>query len=124
MVHDPRDEFIEAILYEYIQSKSMEHSQDYVSRGRRFSTFDIGQLNEQWVMATRSWLTRKERTSTTMDDLTSELCLRGLQPPYDEIKQELNRRSTKRKESEQKKAESEVARKIDRFMGDKKRPLN
>jgi hypothetical protein len=125
MAHDLRDEHIEAMLDKFIQSKSMDHSQDYIARGRRFSTFDVGQLSEDWIMATRSWLTHKETTTEQiMDDLTSELRLRGLQPPYEAIKQELKNRSTTAEESERKKARREVARKIAEFMRDKKRPLN
>ena len=91
MAYNPRDRHVEAIIDAFLQNRSTEQSQDYVARGRRFSGFDVKQLNQDWIMATRSWLARKAQTiEQTMDDLASELRLRGLQPPYDAVKRELN----------------------------------
>ena len=65
---DPRDP--EAIVNAFLQHKSMEQMQDYLARGRRFAKLDIGRLNEDWVIAVRSWLAHKHRTKERlMDDL-------------------------------------------------------
>jgi hypothetical protein len=47
-------------------------------------------MTEGWIIAVRSWLARKDRANERdMDDLAAELRLRGLEPPYDAVEQEL-----------------------------------
>jgi hypothetical protein len=53
MAHDPRDRHVKAIIDAFLQSRSTEQSQDYLARGRRFSTFEVKQLNQGWITATR-----------------------------------------------------------------------
>ena len=119
---DPRD--AGAILNAFLQHKSMEQMQDYLARGRRFAKLDIGRLNEDWVIAVRSWLTHKHRTKERMmDDLAVELRLRGLEPPYGAVEQELADRSSQTNEAERKKTVRQVAREIGEFMRGNDRPL-
>jgi hypothetical protein len=47
-----------------------------------------------------------------MDDLTAELRLRGLEPPYDAVKRELAARFASLEEVAQKKVRGEFARQI------------
>ena len=54
MADDPRDP--EAIVNAFLQHKSLKQTQDYLARGRRFAKLDVGQLNEDWIIAVRSWL--------------------------------------------------------------------
>jgi hypothetical protein len=125
MAHNPRDRHVEAIIDAFLQNRSTEQSQDYVARGRRFSGFDVKQLNQDWIMATRSWLARKAQTiEQRMDDLASELRLRGLQPPYDAVKQELNDCSASTTYAERRQAQAELARRIDEFVRHRKPALN
>ena len=122
MAHHPRDRHTEAILDEFLHNWSTKQSEDYVARGRRFSTSGVEQLNEDWIMASRSWLACKERRiEQVMDDLASELFLRGLQPPYDAIKQELNGCSARAKYGERNKARINLAPQIDKFVRDNNR---
>jgi hypothetical protein len=117
MAHDPRDRHVKAIIDAFLQSRSTEQSQDYLARGRRFSTFEVKQLNQGWITATRSWLARKAQAiEQRMDDLASELRLRGLQPPYDAIKRELNDCSASTTYAERRQAQAELARRIDDFV--------
>jgi len=51
-----------------------------------------------------------------MDDLTAELRLRGLEPPYDAVKQDLATRFARINEAAQKKVGREFARQIGMFM--------
>jgi hypothetical protein len=126
MAHDPRDRHIEAILDEFLHNLSTEQSHDYVARGRCFSALGVEQLNKDWIMAIRSWLARKERTiERVMDDLASELYLRGLQPPYNAIKHELDNWSARTKYADRKEARISLARKIDKFVRhNKSRTIN
>jgi len=119
---DPRDP--EAIVNAFLQHKSMEHMQDYLARGRRFAKFDVGRLNKDWIIAVRSWLAHNHRTKERMmDDLAAELGLRGLEPPYSAVKQELADRSAQMNQAERKRTLREIARKIGEFMRENDRPL-
>lgn len=85
---NPRDP--EAIVNAFLQHKSMQETQDYLVRGRRFAKLDVGRLNKDWIIAVRSWLAHKRRTKErVMDDLAAELRLRGLELPYSAVEQEL-----------------------------------
>jgi len=59
-----------------------------------------------------------------MDDLTAELRLRGLEPPYDAVKQELAARFARINEVAQKKAGREFARQIGMFRREKDKALH
>jgi hypothetical protein len=100
MPDDPRED-LHAIVNVFLQHKSMDLIQDYLARGRRFVKFDVQQLNENWIIAVRSWLAHKDRANErTMDGLASELRLRGLEPPYRAVARELADRSAQTKEPE------------------------
>jgi hypothetical protein len=119
---DPRDP--EAIVNAFLQHKSMEQMQDYLARGRRFARLDVGRMNKDWVIAVRGWLAHKHRTKERlMDDLAAELRLRGVEPPYAAVEQELAHRSAQTKETERKKAFREVAREIGELLRENERPL-
>src|SRR6266566_8554462 len=93
MADDPRDH-PEAIVNAFLQHKSLEQTQHYLARGRRFTKLDVAQLNADWIIAVRSWLAHKDRTNEQMmDDLAAELRLRGIEPRYGAVKQELTDRS-------------------------------
>jgi hypothetical protein len=122
MADDPREP--EAIVNAFLQHKSLEQTQDYLVRGRRFAKLDVAQLNKDWIIAVRVWLAHKDRTNERMmDDLVAELRLRGLEPPYGAVEQELADRSAQTKETERKKVLRAVAREIGGFMRENQRPL-
>ena len=124
MADDPRED-PETIVNAFLQHKSMEQTQDYLARGRRFVKHDVEQLNECWIIAVRSWLAHKDRANErTMDNPASELRLRGLEPPYGVVKQELADRSSQTKEAARKKALREIARDIAEFMREIERLLH
>ena len=90
MADDPRDH-PDAIVNGFLQHKSLEQTQDYLARGRRFAKLDVEQLNEDWINAVRGWLAHKDRTNERMmDDLAAELRLRGVEPAYAAVEQELS----------------------------------
>jgi len=119
---DDSSEDPEAVVNAFLQHKSLEQTQDYLVRGRRFAKLDVAQMNEDWINAVRGWLAHKDRTNERMmDDLAAELRLRGGEPPYAAVEQELADRSAQTKEVEQKKVLRTVAREIGEFMN--QRPL-
>ena len=124
MAANPR-EGPRAIVNRFLQHKSMEQIQDYLAHGRRFAKLDVGQLNEDWIIAVKSWLAHKDRTAERMmDDLAAELRLRKLEPPYSAVEQRLADCSAQTKEAKRKKAVREVAREIGEFMRMNERPLH
>lgn len=125
MADEPRENRAAAMVHAFLQHRSMEQTQDYLARGRRFATLDVGQLSEDWIIAVRSWLARKDRAhERLMDDLTAELRLRGSEPPYDAVKGELAARFAGIEEVEQKKVGKEFAREIGEFIRESDKPLH
>jgi hypothetical protein len=111
-------------IHAFLQHRNIEQRRDYLARGRRFAMLDGVQLRENWITAVRNWLARKDQTTELMmDDLTAEVRLRGLEPPYDAVKPELAIRFAKIGEAAQKKAGKAFARHVGRFLRDSdKRP--
>ena len=124
MADDPRED-PEAVVKTFLQHKSLEQMQDYLARGRRFTTFDVRQLTKDWITAVRSWLAHKDHTKERMmDDLAAELRFRGLEPPYAAVEQELAHRSAQTKETERKKILRAFAREIGGFLRENERSLH
>jgi len=121
---DTREDRAGAIVNAFLQNKSMEHKLDYLARGRRFAKLTVGQLQEDWIIAVRSWLARKDQTDEMMmDDLASELRLRRLEPPYRAVEQELAKRFADTEESGRKGKIRQVAREIGELLRENERPL-
>jgi hypothetical protein len=100
-------------IHDFLQRRTLEQRRKYLARGRRFVVLDVGQLGKSWIAAVRNWLARKDRAAeVTMDDLTAELRLRGLEPPYEAIKHELALRFAGIDGVAQKKVIREFARQI------------
>ena len=117
MAGDPRKD-PEAVVNAFLQHKSLEQTQDYLVRGRRFAKLDVAQMSEDWILA------HKNRTNERMmDDLAAELRFRGVEPPYAAVEQELADRSAQTKQTERKKVLRAVAREIGDFMCENQRPL-
>jgi hypothetical protein len=111
-----------AIVHAFLQNKSMDHTRDYLARGRRFAQLDLRLINQNWLTAVRSWLARKDPTNELMmDDLASELGLRKVQPPYGAVKHELMHRFAQTNKAQKKKKITEVAREIGEFMRENER---
>ena len=123
MADDPRDP--ELVVNTFLQHKSLEQAQDYLARGRRFTTFDVPQLTNDWITAVRSWLAHKDHTKERMmDDLAAELRLRGLEPPYLAVEQELASCSAQTKETERKKVFRAFEREIGEFVRENQRSVH
>src|SRR5262245_20756532 len=122
MADDPRED-PEAVVNAFLQHKSLEQTQDYLVRGRGFAKLDVAQMNEAWIIAVRSWLAHRHRTKERMmDDLAAELRLRGLEPLYGAVEQELADRSAQTNQAERKRTVREVARETGEFMRENDRP--
>ena len=124
MAGKPRKGRPAALIDAFLQHRKMEQTQDYLSRGRRFAALDVGQLSEDWIIAVRSWLARKDREcEQMMDDLTAELQLRRSEPPYAAVKQELAARFALIEEAEQAKTGTQLAQEVALFMHERHKTL-
>ena len=125
MVDEQREHRAKENIFAFLQRRSIEQRRSYLARGRRFVVLDVVQLSKSWTTAVKNWLARKDRASEiTMDDLTAELRLRGLEPPYGAVKQELATRFGRISEVAQKKAGREFARQIGMFRRENDKALH
>ena len=125
MTDEQREHRAKENIYAFLRHRSIEQRRSYLARGRRFLVLDVGQLSKSWITAVKNWLARKDRASEiTMDDLTAELQLRGLEPPYDAVKQALATRFAGMDETTQRKAGRKLAREIGLFIGESDKSLH
>jgi hypothetical protein len=125
MADEQREHRTRKNIYAFLQRRNIDQRWSYLARGRRFIVLDVGQLSKSWITAVKNWLARKDRASEiTMDDLTAELRLRGLEPPYDAVKQELATRFAGMEEATQRKAGRKFAREIGMFIRESDKSLH
>jgi len=125
MADEQREHRAKKNIYALLQRRSIEQRRRYLARGRRFVVLDVAQLSKSWITAVKNWLARKDRASEiTMDDLTAELRLRGLEPPYDAVKQALAARFAGMEEAAQRKAGRKFARDIGMFIRESDKSLH
>jgi hypothetical protein len=125
MADKQRDRRAKTNFHAFLKRRNVEQRQNYLARGRRFVILDVGELSRSWITAVKNWLAGKDRAAEiTMDDLTAELRLRGLEPPYDAVKQQLATRFSTLGEAAQRKVGREFAREIGMFMRQSDKPLH
>ena len=122
MADKQRERRAETKIYAFLQHGIREQRRKYLARGRRFVILEVEQLSKSWITAVRNWLACKDRAAeVTMDDLTAELRLRGLEPPYEAIKQELAVRFAGTDEVARGKVVREFAHQIGMFVRSRER---
>jgi hypothetical protein len=82
---DPKPED-RALVEEFLAHELMNETADYLRRGRRFLSLPLSELNDRWIPAFRDAILNKivDRV-LDMDDFAAELRLRGLDPPFDRV---------------------------------------
>ena len=72
----------------FLQNDALEKAQAYARRGRRHAQLPTGELTDLWVVAFKVWAAdlHNPLLRAMVDDLESELALRGLTPPHDRVK--------------------------------------
>jgi|SRR5436309_6181605 hypothetical protein len=117
MADKQRESRAQTKIHAFLQHRIREQRRNYLARGRRFVILEVEQLSKSWITAVRNWLACKDRAAeVTMDDLTAELRLRGLEPPYEAVKQELAIRFAGTDEVANRKVVREFARQIGTFV--------
>jgi hypothetical protein len=83
------DEF-KSGLHSWLAEGRMQIVRDYASRGRSFERMPTNQLQEEWVALIRAWVTNPhEYNNPRRADIEAEFTLRGLEPPYGMVTDEL-----------------------------------
>jgi hypothetical protein len=84
------DQEADALADEFLAHMQMEGTVEYLARGRRHQALNLCDLNDQWTAAfLDAFPTGRRERVIDMDDLASELRLRGLDPPYDRVADEV-----------------------------------
>jgi hypothetical protein len=88
---DGQDEVSEiALVEEFLQHALMKESADYARRGVSYASALVSDINDQWTAAFQAVFTQQQQHRIReMDDLAAELRIRGLEPPYDRVEQEV-----------------------------------
>ena len=77
----------------FLANERVDQIADYASRGRLYERLTDGQLAEKWIHAFRLFAhaPSDERRRAMEIDLKAEFQLRGIEPPYDQVRSEINR---------------------------------
>ena len=77
----------------WLENKQLQHTEQYVRRGRRFAGTPTHELKEQWILAFKYWasdLRQVEPGRNLREDLESELAMRKEKLPFDAVKTEMD----------------------------------
>jgi hypothetical protein len=78
----------EAIVDALIKSDQMESTARYLRSGRRFANLETKEIKRRWTEATRNFLMSYAVNPREMDDLGSELGLRKVALPCEDVRDE------------------------------------
>jgi hypothetical protein len=79
------------LLHGLIDNRSREHIEDYVRRGRQLASRDDVYLRHAWVGAMKIWNAKLANAvdHKLREDIQAEMLLRGYQPPFELVKEEM-----------------------------------
>ena len=80
---------------DFLANELARETQSYLERGRRLQGLTDAQLASKWVADFRSWQASRAATDdpgnfADLDDTAAELRLRNLEPPSDQVQNEVN----------------------------------
>jgi hypothetical protein len=79
------------IVHSWVNSSSVDDIADYAARGRRYETISDSELSSAWVQAFKASaqnIHNKEQRRLQID-YGAELSLRGIQPPFDLVRDDM-----------------------------------
>jgi hypothetical protein len=81
---------VRAATESWLAENRMKEVQDYISRGRSLECTSIDELAGEWVSLIREWAADLRRAQDRRRaDIEAEYQLRGLEKPYEIVKDEL-----------------------------------
>jgi len=81
------------LIRNWIERQVPEQIADYVDRGRMLAGRDYAELRRHWIYQMRLWSAKSASAEDhkLREDVQAEMRIRGFQPPYDAVKDELVR---------------------------------
>jgi hypothetical protein len=74
---------------EFLQHELMNETRTYIERGRRLQPLSNDEIINTWVATFERWFGEStDNNSRDMDDAAAEIRLRGLEMPYERVKNE------------------------------------
>lgn len=81
------------LIRSWIERQVLEQIADYLARGRALAGRDYALLRRHWVTQMSLWSTKAASAEDhkLREDIQAEMRVRGFQPPYDAVKDDLVR---------------------------------
>jgi hypothetical protein len=121
-----REEIERDLAEEFLQHELMNETRAYIERGRRLQTLSDDEIVNTWVATFERWFDEKTAVnSRDMDDAAAEIRLRGLEMPYERVK---NKTRALRAElawlDPENPSSPEIDRKISDYLEARRKPKN
>jgi hypothetical protein len=116
---------IEAIVDALLESDKMESTARYLTSGRRFASLETEAIKKRWTQAARTFLISYGGVSPReMDDLSSELGLRKVALPCEEVSAEAAAVARRIEHDHDPEGHARIRDRIRRFRDDLESPRN
>jgi hypothetical protein len=121
-----REENERYLADEFLQHELMNEARAYIERGRRLQTLSNDEIVNTWVATFERWFGEKTAgNSRDMDDAAAEIRLRGLEMPYERVKNETHALQAELERLDPEDPSSpEIDRKIGDFLEARSKPKN
>ena len=115
----------EAILDALIESDRMDSTEKYLTSGRRFANLETKEIKQLWTEAARAFLiSRGAANPREMDDLASELGLRKVALPCENVSDETVAVARQIQGDDDPEVRVRIRDRINGFMNDLEKPRN
>lgn len=78
------------VAHHAMASGSLQRTQEYLGRGRAWQSALEGELRSMFLLHFAQWRSEPLVQRTYLNDVIAEYGLRGLEPPYDAVKEDLD----------------------------------
>jgi hypothetical protein len=121
---NPKDK-IEAIVDALLESDQMESTARYLTSGRRFAGLETEEIKKRWTQAARTFLISYGGINPReMDDLGSELGLRKVALPCEDVSAETAAVARRIGRDDDPEGHARIRDRIDKFLDDLESPRN
>jgi hypothetical protein len=115
----------EAIVDALLESDQMESTARYLTSGRRFASLETEEIKKRWTQAARTFLISYGGINPReMDDLGSELGLRKVALPCEEVSAEAAAVARRIGHDDDPEGHAQIRDRIDKFLDDLESPRN
>src|SRR5215207_4452430 len=86
-------DWLENMWQAIFESERLNAVTDYAQRGRAFRSLDTGELKSRWIVSMKKWAAEPKLRSphrAELGDLEAEMSLRNEDPPFDQVREEMD----------------------------------